>query len=258
MSTESGNAELLARQVGWEQRSYWRNPAAAGFSFVFPILLLVIFSSTSGNSKISQLGNIPYAQYYIPSIVAFGIMGVTFTNLAISVSFKREAGTLKRVRGAPLPAWIYLGGLIGNSVVVGILLTVLVIAFGVVAYGVSFPGNALGLTATLIVGAACFCALGLAVTTVIPNADAAPAIVNLVFFPLLFISGTFFPISRGSVLAKIASVFPVRHFITGTFAAFDPHAHTSIRGTDLAVMAVWGAAGLIVANRRFQWEPSTK
>lgn len=253
----TSDAELLARQVGWEQRSYWRNPAAAGFSFVFPILIMVIFSSTSSDSKISSLGNINYTQYIIPSIVAFGIMGVTFTNLAISVTFKREAGTLKRVRGAPLPAWIYLGGLIGNSIVVGVLLTVLVVAFGVVVYGVSIPGNAFALVVTLAVGAACFCALGLAVTTIVPNADAAPAIVNLVFFPLLFISGTFFPISKGSVLTTVASVFPVRHFITATFTAFDPHARGAFRGGDLLVMAAWGVAGLIVANRRFKWEPST-
>jgi ABC-2 type transport system permease protein len=254
----TSDAELLVRQVGWEQRSYWRNPAAAGFSFVFPILIMVIFASTSGNNKIGQLGNINYTQYYIPSIVAFGIMGVTFTNLAINVTFKREAGTLKRIRGAPLPSWIYLGGLIGNSVVVGVILTAIVIAVGMIAYSVSFPGSALALVLTLVIGAACFCALGLAVTTAIPNDDAAPAIVNVVFFPLLFISGTFFPISKGSALAKIASIFPVRHFITATFAAFDPHARSSLRGGDLLVLAIWGAAGLIVANRRFRWEPSTR
>ncbi|MDQ1391783.1 MAG: type transport system permease protein [Acidimicrobiaceae bacterium] len=254
----TNDLELLGRQVGWEQRSYWRNPAAAGFSFVFPILIMVIFATTNGNGKIAELGNISYTQYYIPAIVAFGIMGVTFTNLAITVTFKREAGTLKRVRGAPLPAWIYLGGLIGNSVVVGILLTAIVIAFGVIAYGVSIPGNIAALIVTLAIGAACFCAMGLAVTTVVPNADAAPAIVNLLFFPLLFISGTFFPISKGSVLTKIAGVFPVRHFITGTFAAFDPHARSSMRGGDLLVMVAWGAVALLVASRRFRWEPSTK
>ena len=252
----SSNAELLARQVGWEQRSYWRNPAAAGFSFVFPVLLLVIFSSTGRHTRISQLGNINFTQYYIPSIVAFGIMGATFTNLATSITFKREAGTLKRMRGSPLPPWIYLGGLIGNAVVVGVLLTAVVILFGVVAYSVSLPGNIVGLVTTLVAGATCFCALGLAATTVIPNADAAPAILNLAFFPLLFISGTFFPINQGSVLTKIATVFPVRHFIFATFATFDPRAQTSLRGGDLLVMTAWGAAGLIVAARRFRWEPS--
>jgi ABC-2 type transport system permease protein len=254
----TSDAALLGRQVGWEQRSYWRNPTSAGFSFVFPILILVIFSSTSSNSRIRELGNISFTQYIIPSIVAFGIMGATFTNLAISVTFKREAGTLKRVRGSPLPAWIYLGGLIGNSMIVGILLTAIVIAFGVIAYGVSIPGNIAALVVTLVVGAGCFCAMGLAVTTVVPNADAAPAIVNLVFFPLVFISGTFFPISNGSALTKVASVFPVRHFITATFAAFDPRAKASLRGGDLLVMAAWGLAALFVAARRFKWEPSKK
>jgi ABC-2 type transport system permease protein len=254
----NSDAGLLGRQIGYEQRSFWRNPTAAGFAFVFPILIMVIFAATSGNGKIKDLGNITFIQYYIPSIVAFGIMGVTFTNLAISVTFKRESGTLKRVRGSPLPPWIYLGGLIGNSVVVGIILTILVIAFGIVAYGVSIPGNIFALVLTLALGAACFCAMGLAITTVIPNEDAAPAIVNLVFFPLLFVSGTFFPINSGSALAKIANFFPVRHFITGAFAAFDPHARSSLRGGDLLVMGIWGTAGLIVAARRFKWEPSKK
>lgn len=254
----TSDLSLLGRQIGYEQRSFWRNPAAAGFSFFFPIVFMVILASVFGNNKVSDLGNIRYVQYYVPSIVAFGIMGVTFTNLAISVTFKREAGTLKRMRGSALPAWIYLSGLIGNSVVVGILLTVLVIVFGVVVYSVTVPGNIFALIVTLAVGAACFCALGLALTTVIPNEDAAPAIVNLVFFPLLFISGTFFEIPKNSVLVKIAAAFPVRHFITATLAVFDPHVHSSWRGGDLLIMAIWGAAGLIVAARRFKWESSKK
>lgn len=248
---------ILGRQVAYEQRSYWRNPAAAGFSFVFPILLMVIFSSTSANSKIASLGNINYTQYYIPSIVAFGVMGATFTNLAISVTFKREAGTLKRVRGTPLPPWIYLGGIIGNAIIVCILLAALVTTIGILGYGVTFPGHTAALIATLVVGAGCFCALGLAATTFMPNGDAAPAIVNLVFFPLLFISGTFFPIDRGSVLGKIAAAFPVKHFIDATFGAFDPRVHGSgFRLSDLLAMLVWGAVGLLVASRRFRWEPS--
>lgn len=250
---------LLGRQVGYEQRSYWRNPAAAGFSFVFPILIMVIFSSTSGNGTIKELGNISYTQYYIPSIVAFGIMGVTFTNLAITVTFKREAGTLKRVRGTPLPPWIYMGGLIGNAVIVCVILAGLVVTVGIVAYGVTFPGHTAALLVTLAVGAGCFCALGLAVTTIIPNPDAAPAIVNLVFFPLLFISGTFFPVSKASVIAKIAGVFPVRHFIDATFSAFDPRPHgNGFRGGDLLFLVGWGLVGLMVAVRRFRWEPSTQ
>lgn len=248
---------LLGRQVGYEQRSYWRNPAAAGFSFVFPILLLVIFASTTGNATITTLGpgKVSFTQYYIPAIVAFGVMGACFTNLAITTTFRRDTGILKRIRGTPLPPWAYLGGAIGNSVIVSIILSALVIAIGIVLYNVTFPGHFVALVVALAVGVAAFCALGLAMTTVIPNAEAAPAIVNIFFFPLVSISGAFFPLQKGSTLAKISSVFPLKHFIDATFRAFDPRVHASgFDGSSLLVMAAWGAAGLVVAVKRFRWE----
>src|SRR3984893_7971998 len=138
---------LVGRQVGYEQRSYWRNPAAAGFSFVFPILLLLIFASTGKNSTITSLGpgKINFVQYYIPAIVAFGVMGACFTNLAINMTFKRESGVLKRVRGTPLPAWAYLGGVVGNSVIVSVILAALVTGMGMAFYGVTFPKHVLAL-----------------------------------------------------------------------------------------------------------------
>jgi ABC-2 type transport system permease protein len=252
---------LVGRQVGYEQRSYWRNPAAAGFSFVFPILLLLIFASTSKNSKIDTLGagKVNFVQYYIPAIVAFGVMGVCFTNLAISMTFKRDQGVLKRVRGTPLPAWAYLGGVVGNAVIVTIILSALVIGVGIIFYSVTWPGHLLALILALSVGAATFCTLGLATTTVIPNSDAAPAVVNIVFFPLVAISGVFFPVQKGSTLATIGSVFPMKHFIDATFNAFDPRIHgNGIKGSSLLAMGAWGVAGLIVAVRRFRWEPRAR
>ena len=108
------------------------------------------------------------------------------------------------------------------------------------------------------VGALAFCALGMAMTIVIPNADAAPAIVNAVFLPIVFISGTFFPVPSSSVLAQNAEVFPVRHFINAMFTAFDP-AHQSssgFNGTDLLIMAAWGAGAVVIASLRFRWEPN--
>jgi len=113
------------------------------------------------------------------------------------------------------------------------------------------------LLVTLMLGTAVFCALGLALAAFIPNGDSAPAISNLVILPLVFISGTFFPIDQSSVLARVASYFPVRHFIAATYAAFDPTstAGSGFAGNDLLILAVWGAAGLLIAIRRFQWEP---
>lgn len=105
----------------------------------------------------------------------------------------------------------------------------------------------------MLVGAAVFCILGLATTALIPNADAAPAIVNLIFFVLIVISGGFFPIASTSVLSQIAQVFPLRHFIDATFAAFDPRRNVSaFPWSDVGI--TWGAAGLVVATRWFRWE----
>ena len=139
-----------------------------------------------------------------------------------------------------------------------IVLTVLTTVFGIVVYGIHTPDHILAAAVSVAVGALVFCALGLAMTIVIPNADAAPAIVNGVFLPIVFISGTFFPVPSTSVLAQIAEVFPVRHFIDAMFTAFDPARQSSsgFNGTDLLVMAAWGVAAVVIAARRFRWEPT--
>ena len=106
----------------------------------------------------------------------------------------------------------------------------------------------------LVVGAGSFCALGFAITTVIPNADASPAIVNATILPLLFLSGIFIPLGTNapSWIVWVARIFPVRHFALGLQAGF---LGTSFDWVDVGVVAAWGAAGLLIAIRRFSWEP---
>lgn len=250
-----GGAALVPLQLRYEQKAFWRNPAAAFFSFAFPVVLFVLFGSIFSGNRESALGGAKAIEYYTPVITAYGVMSACFVNLAITATFRREQGLLKRVRGTPLPPAAYLGGLIANAVVVAVIISVIIVSFGVGAYGASPPHDWLGLVVTILVGAGAFCALGLAITVVIPNADAAPAIVNLVFFVLVVISGGFFPIAGGSTLSKVAQVFPLRHFIDASFAAFAPHqASAAFPWGDVAVLAAWGAAGLIVAARWFRWE----
>ena len=250
---------LLLWQVRYEQKSYWRNPTSAFFTFVFPLIFLVIFASLNNNSTVSFLGGLDYNQYYIPAIISFGIMSATYTQLAITLSLRRQSGVLKRARATPLPAWTVLGGLFFNSAVIAALITVLTTALGMLAYGVTFPGHFLALAVGLIVGAVTFCALGVMVATFVPNAEAAPAVVNAVFFPVLFLSGTFFPVQPDSKVARIANLFPVRHFNLATFGAFDPRGpHGVSHGfawDHIGVMGVWAAVAAVVAVRRFRWEP---
>jgi ABC-2 type transport system permease protein len=249
----------IARQVRWEQKSYWRNPAAAAFTFAFPLMFLVVFIALNGNDTIRYSGGtVKFAQYYVPAIISFGLISACYTNLAFSVSIRRENGMLKRTRGTPLSPVAYLGGMIGNVIVVGLILSALVLVLGRVAYGVTFPGRYLGLAISIVVGSFCFSCLGIAISTFVPNEDAAPAIINFVLFPLLFISGTFGKVSDTSAIGRIAAVFPVRALNRSMISVFDPFGHgVGVTATDVAIMVAWGIAGLVLSLRRFRWEART-
>ena len=91
-------------------------------------------------------------------------------------------------------------------------------------------------------------------TIIVPNADAAPAIVNGLYFPIVFISGVFYPLARGSVLARIADWFPIFHMIRALVSGFEGGPGSGLQPRDLAVMAVWAVAALVVTGRRFRWE----
>ena len=250
---------MSAHQLRYEQKSYWRNPASAVFTFAFPVVFLLLFGSLNTGSTIDFLGGLKWNQYYIAGILCFGVISASFTNLAMTVCIRRDEGVLKRLHGTPLPATSLFGGLLLNSIVVAAVLTAILLSIAVALLRRDLP-RALGRARRVSGGR-----YGSVLRTrcrgrgVIPHADAAPAIVNGILFPILFISGVFFPVKDDSVLTRIGDVFPVRHFVNAVFAAFDPRvAHGVAHGWswgDLAVVAAWGVVGAIVAVRRFRWDP---
>ncbi len=257
---------LALRQVRFTNKTFWRNPASAFFTFAFPLMFLVIFTALFGNSTICvnpALQRCPAdlrintSTFYVSAIAAFSIITATYTNLAISVSFQRDGGILKRTRGTPLPAWAYMFGRIVHAIMVAILLVIIVAAFGAAFYRADIPGRTLPAYAvTLIVGAGSFSALGLAMTAAIPNAEAAPAVVNATILPLLFLSDIFIPIQDPNAwYVKVAKVFPVYHFSQAMKTAYFSPAGNGFRWGDLAAIAVWGVAGVILAVFFFSWEP---
>ena len=253
-----GDVALAVRQVRYTNRSFWRNPASAFFTFAFPLMFLVIFTALFGNDTIRVFGQeINTSTFYVSAIAAFSIITATYTNLAIGVSFTRDQGVLKRVRGTPLPAWAYLFGRIVHAILVAFLLVIIVAAFGAAFYHAKIPTRTLpAYILTVVIGAASFAALGLAVTAVIPNADAAPPVVNASILPLLFLSDIFIPIQNPHAwYVTLAKVFPVYHFSQAMKAAYFSPVGNGIRGTDLLVIGIWGVAGAVLAARFFSWEP---
>ncbi|HJT36848.1 MAG TPA: ABC transporter permease [Actinomycetota bacterium] len=253
------DAALALRQVTYENRSFWRNPASAFFTFVFPIMFMVIFNLIFGSSKYSPFGpGGRVSDFYTPALMAFSIITACYTNIAMGVVFAREEGILKRLRGTPLPRWVWLFARIVVSILVAVLLVVIIGAFGRIFYHVDLPGARTlpALVVALVVGAATFCAIGLAMTSFVPNVDAAPAVVNATIFPLLFISDVFIPIQHKGVLTTIASIFPVKHLSHAVIIAYNPLTRGSgFDWKDLAIMAAWGVFAVGIALRGFRWEP---
>ena len=254
------DAGLLALQVRTTNKAFWRNPASAFFTFAFPLMFLVIFTSLlgSGTAEVAPGVVIRQDDYYVAAMAAFAVISATYTNLAISIAFTRDAGILKRTRGAPLSAGIYLGGRVTHAVLISILLVVITTAFGVAFYQASVPSGTLfwdHLT-TVVVGAMAFSALGLATTAIIPNADAAPAVVNAIILPLLFLSGIFIPLGPDapSWMKVVGDIFPVKHFAEAMLGSFYGPP-LPFEWSDVLVVAAWGAVGLVLAIRFFSWEP---
>lgn len=250
-------AGLTLRQVRFTNKAFWRNPASAFFTFAFPLMFLVIFTSLLGNNTVVIAGKtIKTSSYYVAGMAAFAAITACYTNIAISVTFQRDSGVLKRTRGTPLPGWAYLLGRVIHAVLMAILLVAICAVFGKLAYGAKIPTGAslVEFLVILVIGAASFCALGLAVTAIIPNADSSPAIVNATILPLLFLSGIFITIGDDapSWIQWTGKVFPVRHFAEAMGAGF---LGTPFHWRDVLVVALWGLVGLALAARYFSWEP---
>ena len=250
---------LALRQVRFENRSFWRNPAAAFFTFALPLMFLVIFNVLFGDSEIQRFGGtVSGSTFYVPGIAALAVISAAYTNIAMMVSISRDRGLLKRTRGTPLPAWSFLFGKIVHATLVAVLLVVIITAAGALFYDVDVPTNTMpAFIVTLVLGAAAFCSLGLAMTALIRNADAAPAVVNGSILPLLFISDIFIPLEDApNWLHNIGNFFPVKHFSEALGAAFNPlETGSGFEPTALIVMAAWGIGGALVAVRFFSWEP---
>jgi len=243
---------LVAWQIRYEQRAYWRNRGRGIFTFVFPLMFLVIFASLNRGAHISSLGGIPYDDFFVPGILAYGVIATTFVNMAISTAILRDQGVLKRMQGTPLPPWAYVAARIGSTVVIVLSMTVLTLALGAIAYGVQIRVATLpGLILTLVLGTAAFTALGIGITRFIPNAEAAPVVVNLVILPLTFISSIWFPTTgMPRALIDIAKIFPIRALADGLQYAFNPHTvGAGLNGQDIRTLAIWTGVGIFVMMR---------
>jgi ABC-2 type transport system permease protein len=241
-------AALAWRQFRFERRMFWRNPSAAFFNFTLPFLFLILIASVFGADR-KELNIL------VPGIAGMAVLGTTFTALAYNFVFNREQGILKRVRGTPMPPLAFFGGVIGSAVANAVVQVGLVILIGRVFYNVALPKDWFELIVFVVLGVVAFGSLGIAFANAIPNFDAAPAYINAVFLPAIFISGVFYSTkSLPVVLKAIAVGLPLKHVIDGLHGAIVTGGGLADHLTALAVVAGWALVGLFLAVRYFRWE----
>jgi ABC-2 type transport system permease protein len=247
---------MVGHQFRYDQKAFWRNPAAVFFTVMFPVIVFLILAVVFDGEVVDVGGGVEATTYYVPAIMSLAIISATMQTLAMTLVVAREDGRLKRGRGTPMPAWVFIAGRIGNSIVVALMMLSLLAAIGGLLYGVDLPWERLpAILLTLVAGAAAFCCLGIALTAVIPSQDAAAAIVNALLLPLYFLSGVFIPEDQlpDGVIA-FADLFPVRHFFEAFFDAYVTGG-PAVSWDNLAVVALWGVAGLLLAIKFFRWTP---
>ena len=245
---------LLWHEVKAELLLYTRSRELAFFTFLLPMIFFVLLGSTYGNDTVDGVKG---SRFLEAGMIGYGAISIAFAGLAIVLVIRRENGILKRLRATPLPAWAYISALLSAFLLAFAVEVVGIILLGRVLFGIPVPDHLGSLALALLLGAVAFCGLGVGLTAVIRSAEGASAVVNAIYLPASFIAGAFFsPTHFPEVLRKIADVLPLTYFLRliRNIMLHDQPIWT--QGTNVAVIAAWGIAGVLVALRYFRWEPS--
>jgi ABC-2 type transport system permease protein len=242
----------LAHQLRFEQRIFWRSREAAVFIFIFPLLLYTLLGAVYGD----DIDGVPAVDVLLAGLFGYGAANTALGGLAITLVIRREAGVLKRLRATPLPPGVYLTAVLLSTLVTFGLQSVALLGLGGLLFDASMPANWLGFAGAIVLGVASFAGLGLAAAALIRSAEGVSAVVNVVILPMAFLSGSFGPTRDfPPIVQAIADVLPLTYvldivngvYLDGDSLFADPKA--------LAIVLAWGAAGVLVALRRFGWMP---
>jgi ABC-2 type transport system permease protein len=243
---------LFAHQLRAEQRIFWRSREASLFIFLFPLLLYVLLGSVYSG----RIYGVPAAEALLAGLLGYGCANTGFAGLAIQLVLRREGAILKRLRATPLPASVYVGAVLGSTLIVFVLQAVALFALGRVFYGAPLPSAFGSLVLAVVFGVAVFAAVGVAAASLIRSAEGSSAVVNFVLLPMAFLTGSFGPTRHyPAFLRAIGDVLPLKYFVDLVNAIYLHGQGFWTKPAALAVLAVWGAAGLVVAVLKFRWEP---
>jgi ABC-2 type transport system permease protein len=245
-----------------ELRTFVREREAVVFTFSFPILLLVIFGAVFGRQDVE--GGVTFAQVFVAGMIAAGLFGTSFQNLAIAIPIERDSGALKRLAGTPMPRSAYFAGKVALVAVIAVVQQALLLAVGVAFYGLDLPSGAgrwLTYLWVSVLGITTCTLLGIAVASLVRNGRTAPAVISPIAIVLQFISGVFFVFADlPTWMQTIAAFFPLKWMTQGMRSVFLPDGYVAEEpagswehGRIALVLGIWLVVGLFVAVRTFRW-----
>ncbi len=245
---------LFLHELRYELLLYVRSRELAFFTFMFPIILFLLLGSVYGDND--EINGYRGADYLLTGVIGYGVAATAFGGLAIILVIRRETGVLKRLRATPLPATAYVSAVLATTLIFFLVEAIALIGIGMALFGAEFPKNVVSLLLALLLGGAAFAALGVGVSCVIRRAEGASAVINAIYLPVSFLSGTFFS-QRAfpEFLQKIADVLPLTYFIDLVGVVMLEGSPIWEQPTDVAVISGWGLAGATVAVRYFRWVP---
>mgnify|MGYP001376025805 FL=1 len=250
-----------------ELLTFVRTPDALFFTFLLPVLFVLVFSMIFRWDIEGPPGSEPvsFPQYFVPGMIAAGVMSVTFVYIATAVAAEQHDGLLRRLSATPLPRAAYFGGKVGLAFITSVLIVLVILALGALAFGVRLPTEPEKwgvLAAVVFLGAGSCTLLGLAYTRLIGSSGSAAAVVQPPYIVLQFISGVFIQYSMvPDWLQAVASIFPLRWMAQATRSVFLPEwvAYSEYGGgwdvgTSFAVLLAWFVAAAVLARLAFRWD----
>lgn len=258
------------QRAGLEVRQFFRERDAIFFIFAYPVIMLAIFATVFGKDGAKVFtdlpgGGIPFSQYFLPGMVATGVMLSSFQSLALTIAVERDEGGLKRLRGTPMPPAAYFLGKVGQVLVVSVVQNALLIAIAALAFDVDLPTDAgrwWTFAWVFLLGTASGAVCGVGFSSLPRSGRSASAVVTPVVLVLQFISGIFFSFpDLPGWMQRVAEVFPLKWMAQGMRSVFLPPEAVQAEvsgswqhGATAAVLAAWLVVGLVVGVRTFRWK----
>jgi ABC-2 type transport system permease protein len=254
-------------RIRYEVKGYFRQTDSLFFTFLFPVVFLTIFSVAFSNGNFGKDASghtVTAADYYLPAMLAAGLLLSGLQSLAINIAEEKSDGTLKRLGGSPLPVFSYFIGKIGKVLVTGILQAALTILVAAVAFGVrlpSEPSNWLTFAWVFLLGVSTCALLGIALSALPRSGKSATAVIIPITLVLQFISGIYLPFSQlPSWLQNFASIFPLKWLAQGMRSVFLPDSfkiaeqgHSWNLTGVLIATGIWLIVGLVLCRVTFRW-----